>query len=140
MICAQLVARRAFQGSEQSALPLGLPGYQLLTTNRDNWNQYTFCMPTHAELCAGSKILHSKGKTVYLEGLSELCQINSMCLETIQKTEISIRTVKEQSSSWRSGKACGKSKQNAVFSCDTHAAFSLKSQDPGMHQIQGKNR
>lgn len=97
-------------------------------------------MPTHAELCAGSKILHSKGKTVYLEGLSESCQINSMCLETIQKTEISIRTVKEQSSSWRNGKACGKSKQKAVFSCDAHVAFSLKSQDPGMHQIQGKNR
>lgn len=84
--------------------------------------------------------MHLKGKTVYLEGLSESCQINSMCLEIIQKTEISVSTVKEQMSFWRDGMACGKSKQKAVFSCDTHAAFSLKSQDPGMHQILCKNR
>lgn len=97
-------------------------------------------MPTHVELCAGSRILHLKGKTVYLESLSESCQINSMCLETIQKTEISVRAVKEQISFWRNGMACGKSKQKAEFHCATCAAFSLKSQDPGMHQIQGKNR
>lgn len=84
--------------------------------------------------------MHIKGKTVYLEGLPESCQINGMYLETIHKTEISVRTVKKQSSFWRNGMAYSKIKQKAVFSCDTCAAFPLKSQDPCMHQIQGKNR
>lgn len=63
-----------------------------------------------------------------------------MCLERIQKTEISGRTVNKQSSFWRNGMAHGKIRQHAVLSFDTHAAFSLKSQGPCMYQIQGKTR
>lgn len=50
-------------------------------------------------MCAGSRTLHIEGKTIYSEDLCESCQINDMYLETIQRTEIAVRTVNKHSSS-----------------------------------------
>lgn len=97
--------------------------------------QYVY---SYLQFYAESGILCINRNIVYLEVLPKSYQIKSMHLGTIQKTDILVGTVGIQGS--HSVVTVWPMEQKAVFCCDIHAVFSLKSQEPCMHQIQDTNR